>query len=953
MKKINKILCCVICISIILSLININLAYAELESSNIVSVDEATNQYDDIADATHWSVNKNNTYTELKLDEEDNYLTFYHYDDLIRDASNGVVGQLVSDGERDLKNSIIAVDTDNRRKLRTDILDGRYIVDFDCDMLMKYDTTATLPYGNISLMNGKNAMLTARIRPTLIRFVTSSDKDGQEINITTPQNVKIQLIIDTHTGDYEAKLNGETVQSGSMSNIGPVSSIKIESLTRIKKESFLKFKNIKITQLAATQNSELEAMLDNFPEKLTANPSCVYDDIEIPEIDNVTWSTSNSNVISTDGKVTRYKNQKNDVSITGHFKCGDKEYQLVYEMTVAEDTNNVITYFVDNKKYSEKTVNDGDFAENIAPTEKENMQFVGWYDKTLTDKFDFNQPIYNSMSLYAKYEPKIYDVNFYDGSDYLCTIKGTFGESLAEQLPDIPNKEGYVCGYWIEDGSNARFTNDTIIHGDMKVITKYFTVADKKNTVTYLVDNKIYNVEEVYSGFCIEYPENPKKDNFVFDGWMLDDEEYDEFSPVLSDISLTAKFIPKQYAVSFYSDDELYLSYKSNYGEKIGKLPENPKKESYKFRRWETETGDRFDEDSVVTGDMSVFAKFESAVNVIYDKDLTEIRNIPQATEEGWSLKTSGHAKGIVYQDGGLMALQTASTPNSSDTAQNTAQEAVIGAKLYGIIEEDSINRTVTKVNKLAGKYQLDIGIEEKIKEGVYPSTYTGGKGISYAFLTVGAAKGKEPIGLTTGPITHRIFDTQIQSLNGDSAATATVATNTYKSGEKFILHSIIDTRDDTVTVWINDNSKNSGNFYAKSDYFDSICLSMMQRMGEESYVRFTDLKITELEVDDNDEGYRRCMKILDTLPDSLSDNPYNVTENLTFPEIDGVTWSTSNTDIVKEDGTVNRWYDDNSVTIYASVAYGPYSYTKEYTVDIAGKDAVQSVEIINKNFEE
>ncbi len=75
--------------------------------------------------------------------------------------------------------------------------------------------------------------------------------------------------------------------------------------------------------------------------------------------------------------------------------------------------------------------------------------------------------------------------------------------------------------------------------------------TEEEYTVTFSYDGKTEKVE-VKSGEVVSPISNPKKNNYKFLGWYLDDEIYDFSLPVTSDIKLVAKFEKISESVPIY-----------------------------------------------------------------------------------------------------------------------------------------------------------------------------------------------------------------------------------------------------------------------------------------------------------------------------------------------------------------------------------------------------------------
>ncbi len=120
----------------------------------------------------------------------------------------------------------------------------------------------------------------------------------------------------------------------------------------------------------------------------------------------------------------------------------------------------------------------------------------------------------------------------------------------------------------------------------------------------------------------IQEEEIPKleREGYTFDGWYLDQEKFDFKTPIMSDITLVAKWKVNDYTIIFYSDDEVYKILTGREGDSIA-LPTDPtpKNEEYTFIGWFTEDGTKYDfkTHSQFTKDgFEVYAKFRIIVDI-------------------------------------------------------------------------------------------------------------------------------------------------------------------------------------------------------------------------------------------------------------------------------------------------------------------------------------------------
>ena len=191
-----------------------------------------------------------------------------------------------------------------------------------------------------------------------------------------------------------------------------------------------------------------------------------------------------------------------------------------------------------------------------APT-KEGFTFDGWYeDSTFSKKFDFNTPITDSMTLYAKWTENKYTLTFdaNGGSGTMTPIADLTGEYT---LPanDFTAPSGKQFKGWSLTTDGAIVTkvdmteNKTVyaIWEDIPVVT--YTVTFDVNGGTSVASQNVNAGEK-----ATEPTPAPTKEGFTFDGWYEDatlNTKFDFNTQIVSEITLYAKWIENKYTLTF------------------------------------------------------------------------------------------------------------------------------------------------------------------------------------------------------------------------------------------------------------------------------------------------------------------------------------------------------------------------------------------------------------------
>ncbi len=112
------------------------------------------------------------------------------------------------------------------------------------------------------------------------------------------------------------------------------------------------------------------------------------------------------------------------------------------------------------------------------------------------------------------------------------------------EMPDAPEREGYVFLYWTLNGK--RFDFNTKITEDM-VLIPFYQQAGTEEVKEYIVAFDTDGGNEIGSQIVkqdekVIKPEDPTKKDYKFKYWMLEDVEFDFETPITMDMVLKAKW---------------------------------------------------------------------------------------------------------------------------------------------------------------------------------------------------------------------------------------------------------------------------------------------------------------------------------------------------------------------------------------------------------------------------
>lgn len=282
-------------------------------------------------------------------------------------------------------------------------------------------------------------------------------------------------------------------------------------------------------------------------------------------------------------------------------------------------------------------------------------QFVGWFkDKEYTEPWNFNTEITEATTIYAKWKQE-YTVTFEgpEGIDKPVDSQTVVEGGTATRPKEDPALENQEFDDWFEDEQctkrwdfNTPITKDTTIYGKWK--QEYTVTFDSQG------GSKVEN-QTVFEGGTATRPESPTKDGYQFDNWYEEAECKNKWNfsdyKITSDVTIYGNW-KKIHTVKFDSQGGSAVESQPVVEGGMVKVPEAPVRDKYRIVGWFREQACENEWDfkkDVVTGDMTLYAKWQETCTVSFDsqggsavesqtvdKNATAVRPTPNPTKIGY-----------------------------------------------------------------------------------------------------------------------------------------------------------------------------------------------------------------------------------------------------------------------------------------------------------------------------
>ena len=200
-----------------------------------------------------------------------------------------------------------------------------------------------------------------------------------------------------------------------------------------------------------------------------------------------------------------------------------------------------------------------------------------------------------------------------DGGTPVDTQTVNDGDKATE--PDAPTRDGYTFKGWWNGDTTYDFAQP--VTGDLTLTAHWEQNAPVMHTVTFDTGDETITVpaQQVEDGMTVVQPDNPTRDGYRFDGWLLDGQPYDFATQVHGDITLTAAWTQLHTVTFDYAHDGMTGTQTIPDGE-TALRPADPERDGWTFNGWLLD-GQAYTFDTPVTGDITLTADWTRITHTV------------------------------------------------------------------------------------------------------------------------------------------------------------------------------------------------------------------------------------------------------------------------------------------------------------------------------------------------
>ena len=190
-----------------------------------------------------------------------------------------------------------------------------------------------------------------------------------------------------------------------------------------------------------------------------------------------------------------------------------------------------VSFYVDDTKIASKTVFDGDPVTAYTAPDKTGYTFQHWSEAKNGTAFDFSQAITKNTTLYAVYDKNSYEVIFYKdtaATDPMLKVSIGFKDTVAKPADQPAAPNGSYFDGWALKGTTAKVTFPYAITKKTEFVPIFKSIAPSEEaTVTFIADGTTVKTVTITKGTAIgaaKMPENPTKEHYTFEGWFTEED---------------------------------------------------------------------------------------------------------------------------------------------------------------------------------------------------------------------------------------------------------------------------------------------------------------------------------------------------------------------------------------------------------------------------------------------
>lgn len=261
--------------------------------------------------------------------------------------------------------------------------------------------------------------------------------------------------------------------------------------------------NAKISESTKTIES-LNQQIENLNTSNNNKDATIAEKEEIISRNNETIKELRSQITKLENSIEEYKALVNSLKAS-------------YEVTA--------TFIFDNQVHKVKVVKRGECVGAIEnPTSSTSAEFKGWQVNGVD--VDPQTYILEDDTIFIANTTQRHRVDYFANGEIFTTQYVTNNQTAT--TVDTPTLFGHTFKGWSLDGTNVIETTTYPITANT---TFYAVFEEIKCTITFMVDDTVFNQQIVGYGQGITTPTNPTKTNYKFLGWSTDKTNVAQISP--------------------------------------------------------------------------------------------------------------------------------------------------------------------------------------------------------------------------------------------------------------------------------------------------------------------------------------------------------------------------------------------------------------------------------------